>query len=160
MASHLTKQPQKPEKKPQLPITLYRGWLDLGKHVWSPFVVKLEARLRFSNIPYKTEAGSVRNAPKGKIPYVNFGDGEMLGDSTLIIKRLVQRGVLPDLNGRLEAAEWALDLSLRALLQEKLYFNGVSTLHLACCFDSWIMMRELSGYCCHTIVYWLFSSLR
>lgn len=53
-------------------LTLYRGWPDQGKHVWSPFVVKLEARLRFAGVPYTTAAGSPRTAPKGKIPYVEY----------------------------------------------------------------------------------------
>lgn len=140
-------QQQKPKQQQPSQITLYRGWLDLGKHVWSPFVVKLEARLRFSDISYKTEAGSTSSAPNGKIPYIDFGDGAMLGDSTSIIKRLIEKDVLPDLNERLEAAERALDLSLRALLEEKLYFYGVSPIFLTCYLDSWTVMRGLfSGY--------------
>ena len=71
----------------------------------------------------------------------------MLGDSTSIIKRLIEKDVLPDLNERLEAAERALDLSLRALLEEKLYFYGVSPIFLTCYLDSWTVMRGLfSGY--------------
>lgn len=117
-------------------ITLYRGWDDPGRHVWSPFVIKLEARLRFAGVSYETKAGSVRTAPKGKIPYVEVspstvqgesGNGsiEQLGDSTLIIKSLVESGVLPDVNDRLERVERARDLAVRALLEEKLYFYHV-----------------------------------
>ncbi|RJE21275.1 glutathione s-transferase [Aspergillus sclerotialis] len=115
-------------------ITLYRGWLEPGRHVWSPFVIKLEARLRFAGVPYETKAGSVRTAPKGKIPYVEVsqstvegGDNEtamttQLGDSTLIIKSLVEWGVLPDVNDGLDRGKRATDLAIRALLEEKLYF--------------------------------------
>lgn len=109
-------------------LTLFRGWKDPGRHVWSPFVIKLEARLRFAGIKYAVDVGSPRTAPKGKVPYVEFGNGdddnnkEQIGDSGLIIKTLVQQGALPDLNAALSGAERARDLALRALLEDKLYF--------------------------------------
>jgi len=106
------------------PVTLYRGWPGGNKHVWSPFVVKLEARLRFAGVPYTTEAGSRNTAPKGKIPYVEC-DGESFGDSTLIAARLVDSGVLPDINARLLPDAKAHDHALRALLEDKLYFYHV-----------------------------------
>ncbi|RFU27093.1 hypothetical protein B7463_g9259, partial [Scytalidium lignicola] len=102
-------------------LVLYRGWLDPGKHVWSPFVIKLEARLRFAGVSYITECGSARTAPKGKIPYLECSEGT-LSDSTLIIKQLVELGRLPDLNANLSPAAKATDLALRALLEDKLYF--------------------------------------
>ncbi|OJJ50754.1 hypothetical protein ASPZODRAFT_55456 [Penicilliopsis zonata CBS 506.65] len=109
-------------------LTLYRGWLDPGKYVWSPFVIKLEARLRFAGISYKTEGGSPKSGPKGKIPYVELYKTEdptastSLGDSTLIIRHLVEQGILPDLNGRLVPSARAEDLAIRALMEEKLCF--------------------------------------
>lgn len=112
-------------------LTLFRGWKDPGRHVWSPFVIKLEARLRFAGIKYAVDVGSPRTAPKGKVPYVEFGNGdddnnkEQIGDSGLIIKTLVQQGALPDLNAALSGAERARDLALRALLEDKLYFYHV-----------------------------------
>jgi glutathione S-transferase len=107
-----------------VPLTLYRGWLEPGKHVWSPFVIKLEARLRFAGVSYTTECGSTRTAPKGKIPYLECEDGT-LGDSTLITKQLVDWGRLPDLNATLSPADKAHDHALRALLEDKLYFYHV-----------------------------------
>lgn len=120
----------------QTKLTLYRGWLDRGQYVWSPFVIKLEARLRFAGVPYTTEAGSVKSGPKGKIPYVEVlseTEGRStpsvrLGDSTLIIKHLVERDVLPDLNARLDPRQRASDLGLRAMMEEKLYFYHVRCL--------------------------------
>ncbi|KAL5357661.1 hypothetical protein BJX96DRAFT_144969 [Aspergillus floccosus] len=108
-------------------VVLYRGWPDAGKHVWSPYVVKLEARLRFAGISYTTRAGSVKTAPKGKIPYVEISEENAsaptsMGDSTLIIKHLIEKNILPDLNGRLLPTARAHDLALRALMEEKLYF--------------------------------------
>lgn len=136
-------------------LTIYRGWLDAGQYVWSPFVIKLEARLRFAGVPYETKAGSAREAPKGKIPYVEIlqpgsdavtstgtvtttaveGDASSpfssttLGDSSLIIKHLVERGILPDINARASSPTVrAQDLAVRALLEDKLYFYHVRTL--------------------------------
>ena len=114
-------------------ITIYRGWLEPGRYVWSPFVTKVEARLRFANIAYKTAVGSPKTAPKGKIPYIEIADGNeaetttSIGDSTLIIKHLVERQVLPDLNGDLAPELKANDLAIRALLEDKAYFYNVPT---------------------------------
>jgi hypothetical protein len=117
-------------KEDQAKLIVYRGWLDRGKHVWSPFVIKLEARLRFAGVPYITEAGSTRTAPKGKIPYVEcqgLGDSPStsLGDSTLIIKHLIEWNILPNINAKITSTARAQDLALRALLEEKLYFYHV-----------------------------------
>lgn len=111
-------------------LKVHRGWTGQGSHVWSPFVVKLEARLRFANVRYTTGAGGPRGAPKGKIPYVEFqpADGQemvQMGDSTLIVKHFIEEGVLPDLNGRLSPEDRARDLATRALLEEKLCFYHV-----------------------------------
>ncbi|KAK7426487.1 hypothetical protein QQZ08_007082 [Neonectria magnoliae] len=74
------------------PLVVYRGSGKTGAFVWSPFVTKLEARLRFAGISYKVGTGSPASAPRGKIPYVEIGPAEeQLGDSALIIQRLVTR---------------------------------------------------------------------
>ena len=117
-------------KEDQAKLIVYRGWLDRGKHVWSPFVIKLEARLRFAGVSYITEAGSTRTAPKGKIPYAEcqgLGDSPStsLGDSTLIIKHLIEWNILPNINEKITSTARAQDLALRALLEEKLYFYHV-----------------------------------
>ncbi|KAL6721248.1 hypothetical protein ACLMJK_000350 [Lecanora helva] len=107
-------------------LTLYRGWLDRGQYTWSPFVNKLEARLRFAGVSYKPDAGSVLKAPRAKIPYVDYqgpnsAQSEQLPDSTLIIERLVEDNVLPNLNARLSLVDRVHDLAIRSLLEEKLY---------------------------------------
>ncbi|OCK73873.1 hypothetical protein K432DRAFT_410342 [Lepidopterella palustris CBS 459.81] len=123
---------------PESKLIVYRGWLERGKHVWSPFVVKLEARLRFAGVSYIAEAGSTQKSPNGKIPYVKFREVQpsdtissssnlediptFLGDSTLIIKHLVERDVLPNINAKVPPAANAQDLAIRALLEDKLYF--------------------------------------
>ncbi len=98
--------------------------------MWSPFVNKLEARLRFAGLSYRTEAGSLSQAPRGKIPYValaktNADSQAMLGDSTLIVEKLVENEVTDDFNDKLSPTEKAHDLALRALLEDKLYFYQV-----------------------------------
>lgn len=126
MASHL---------KPQPNIIVYRGRQDSGAYVWSPFVTKLETWLRFAGLSYRTEAGSLSRAPRGKIPYVAISKTdsgsqapvtpEILADSTLIIEKLMEDGLVDDLNAKLLPTKKAHDLALRALLEEKLYFYQV-----------------------------------
>ncbi|KAK1148872.1 hypothetical protein N8T08_008757 [Aspergillus melleus] len=112
-------------------VTLFRGFPETGCYTWSPFVTKLEARLRFSGLPYSVEQGSVRVAPRGKIPYVAVADTHhasegstprIIGDSTLITKSLMHDGVLADLDANLRPTEKLNDLALKALLEDKLYF--------------------------------------
>lgn len=121
-------------------ITIYRGWEDPGKYVWSPFVTKLELRLRYGGLSYETKAGSTFKAPKGKVPYIDIaekdlkgGDSESstsLADSTLIIQALMENGLLEDINASLSPMDRAHDLSLRALLEDKLYFYHVCSILL------------------------------
>ncbi|KAF3771134.1 hypothetical protein M406DRAFT_320649 [Cryphonectria parasitica EP155] len=124
-------------------LTLFRGWPTRGEHVWSPFVVKLEARLRFAGMTYEAGAGSPRSAPKGKIPYITIrppGKAELvqMGDSTLIIQQLVRWEVVPDLNASLSAEDRAQDLATRALLEDKLYFYHTRERW----FDNYYAMRD------------------
>ncbi|TLS21290.1 uncharacterized protein PpBr36_10309 [Pyricularia pennisetigena] len=106
-------------------LTLNRGFPAENKHVWSPFVAKVEARFRFAGLRYRLAPGGPLQGPKGKIPYVELTDGTTLGDSSLLIAELVRRGALPDLNAELGPEQKSHDLALRALLEEKLYFlNG------------------------------------
>ncbi|KAH7041420.1 uncharacterized protein B0I36DRAFT_345027 [Microdochium trichocladiopsis] len=108
-------------------LTLFRGWDEKGRHVWSPFVIKLEARLRFADLKYTTAVGSPRTAPKGKIPYLDVTDTQdgvtsQFSDSSLIIADLMDAGLLPALNDDLDAVQRSHDLALRAMLEDKLYF--------------------------------------
>ncbi|KAI1386148.1 uncharacterized protein F4822DRAFT_431021 [Hypoxylon trugodes] len=120
----------------RLDITVFRGWKESGHYVWSPYVTKLEARLRFAGLSYKTDAGSLKAAPKGKIPYIECNDLSsssanqqessqpkiLLSDSALIPRTLSEWGVLPDLNGSLDPVKRSHDAGLIALLENKLYF--------------------------------------
>lgn len=111
-------------------LKLFRGSGDAGTYVWSPFVTKVEARLRFDGLAYTLGGGSPRSAPRGKIPYIEWqesaADGAVsdMGDSTLIIRALVANGLLRDVNGALTPAQRAQDLAVRALLEDRVYFYG------------------------------------
>lgn len=131
--------------KNQLRIIIYRGFQGSGAYVWLPFVTKLEARLRFAGVSYRTEAGSLSKAPRGKIPYIEIsktdsGSPTTLADTVLITEKLVEDGVLDDLNAKLSPAEKAHDLAIRALLEDKLYFYQVRSNTLSMPTASWICL--------------------
>ena len=121
-------------------LTLYRGFPISNTFTWSPFVTKLEARLRFSSLSYTLAAGSPLQGPRGQIPYIGLPSEQssipttittsssnkhslqtLLGDSTIITSNLISTGQLDDLNAHLTPAQKASDLALRALLQDRLY---------------------------------------
>jgi len=111
-------------------ITVSAGLPRNGNYVWSPFVAKLEARLRFAGVAYKSDTGSLSNAPRGKIPYVTIQtkgseESEVIADSSVIASRLMQDGLLEDLNAKLTPAERAQDYAICAMLEDKLYFYNV-----------------------------------
>ncbi|KAK3368648.1 hypothetical protein B0H63DRAFT_488870 [Podospora didyma] len=109
--------------KSQAPITLYRGFATTNTHVWSPFVNKLETRFRLAGITYRVDVGGPRQGPRGKIPYIAYGEGgELIGDTALITRRLVSDGIVTDLNAQLSPAEKAIDLSVRSLCEDKMSF--------------------------------------
>jgi hypothetical protein len=118
-------------------ITLFRGWKSPGSYVWSPFVTKLELRLRLSHIQYKTDAGSAKSGPTGKIPYVEICEKNTpnaspisIGDSSLIANYFTEHGLIHDLDANQSASSQALDLAVRALLEDRLYFLNVHPVSL------------------------------
>lgn len=124
---------------PQAPrYTLFRGSGESNCYASSPFVTKVELRMRLAGIDYAISCGAPWLGPKGKIPYIQLsstslpgpqvdetGKVDMIGDSALIIKYLVEQEELQDLNEWMEAQDKARDLALRALLEDKLYFYHV-----------------------------------
>ncbi|KAJ5649415.1 uncharacterized protein N7484_003138 [Penicillium longicatenatum] len=126
-------------------VTVFRGQTEPGCYVWSPFVTKLEARLRFGKIAYRTEAGSVPNAPKGKVPYISIEDDDgttLLSDSGLITKEFIKSGKLEDLNRNLSSTQKLHDIALQALLEDKLYFYGT---HEKWCQNYYAMRDKVLG---------------
>ncbi|KAF2676409.1 hypothetical protein K458DRAFT_322126 [Lentithecium fluviatile CBS 122367] len=114
------------DSKPRSTITLYRGWDEPGRYVWSPFVTKVEFRLRTSRTPYSNAIGSTHAGPRGKIPYLEITTPnqptECLADSALVLRTLSSRGVITDVNASLTPSQKGQDLAIRALMEDKLYF--------------------------------------
>lgn len=93
----------------------------------SPFCAKLECYLRMADIPYKPAAFGRGESPKGKMPYIKI-DGQLLGDSQLIIeeleRRLAKEGKRP-LDAGLSARDQAIARLIRRTLEEAYYFVGM-----------------------------------
>lgn len=70
---------------------------------------RAQAQLTFSQIPW------VEVSIPGQEP-------EILADTSLITKALIEKNILHDLNAHLSAKEKGQDLAIRAMLEEKLFF--------------------------------------
>src|SRR5687768_4535561 len=77
----------------------------------SPFVTKVEILLKMAGLPYRTDLGGFRGAPKGKLPYI-VDEGVRIADSTFIRWHLEKKynldfdtGLAPEKR----ATAWALE---------------------------------------------------
>ena len=88
----------------------------------SPFLLKVDAFLRLSDMPFETAAGldNFRKAPKGKLPYLSE-NGQIISDSTLIIQHLQQSHGF-DLDQHLSDNQRAMAFLVRSTIEEKLYW--------------------------------------
>jgi glutathione S-transferase len=94
----------------------------------SPFCAKLECYLRMTELPYKLAPMSRGAAPKGKIPYVDLGDGKLRGDSQMIIDELERRITAdgkPALDAGLSPRDAAIGHVTRRAIEEGTYFIGL-----------------------------------
>lgn len=90
----------------------------------SPFCVKLESYLRLAKIDFDTPKFSPAlfgKSPKGKFPFMETEQGELIGDSQIIIERLVDLGNI-DLDEPLNAEEKAISCAFQRMLDEHLYW--------------------------------------
>jgi hypothetical protein len=101
----------------------------VGLPTVGPFSLQTRA---YSDRRHPVRSGLRRDAfsgPKRKLPWIEH-DGRKIGDSGFIIEYLEQRfGCKP--NAHLSAAERAIALSMRRLLEENLYWTAV--------FDRWVV---------------------
>jgi glutathione S-transferase len=97
-----------------------RAW---GTPNLSPFCAKLETYLRMTETPYRAAPANPMKAPKGKVPFVEI-DGELVGDSQLVIERLEKTSTRP-LDAGLSPRERALGRAVRRMIEEGTYFTGV-----------------------------------
>jgi glutathione S-transferase len=102
------------------PLRLYQPRRAFGLPNPSAFCVKLETWLRMADIPYTVAQGDPRDAPKGKVPWID-DDGKVLGDSTFIIGYLEKKHGNP-LDSWLSRRQQALGHALQKMVEESLYF--------------------------------------
>lgn len=91
----------------------------------SAFCVKLENFLRLHNIPFEEKNFKMeylKKAPKKKFPFIEFPNGELLGDSSLIIERLCQEHNI-DLSKDLTVEQKAISHAFCRMLDEATYFG-------------------------------------
>jgi glutathione S-transferase len=67
-------------------------------------------------LPHRVEVGDLRRAPRGQLPWIDL-DGQVIGDSTLIIDALERHNVRP-LNAGLNPAQLARGWALTRTLEE------------------------------------------
>lgn len=90
----------------------------------SPFCIKLEVLLKMGSVAYESKPADMRRAPKGKIPYVRWEDGALMGDSQLILQRLRESNAsLRDTH--LTEHERATGHAVRRMIEEATYFAGL-----------------------------------
>ncbi|KAH7382724.1 hypothetical protein DE146DRAFT_240176 [Phaeosphaeria sp. MPI-PUGE-AT-0046c] len=113
----------------QAQLIVHRGADNPSQYVWSPFVTKIEFRLRLAGLSYTCGVQGPASGPKGKIPWIELStaehEPEVLSDSYLIPKALIKKGLAHDLNEPLSAKEKGHDIAIRALLEDKLFFYNV-----------------------------------
>src|SRR5262252_2167235 len=101
-------------------ITLYTFGPGFGLPDPSPFVMKAETLLKMAGLPYRTETGGLRKAPKGKLPFID-DDGVRVADSTFIRWHLEKRhGV--DFDRGLSAEQRAVAWAFEKMAEDNLYW--------------------------------------
>src|SRR5919206_2224919 len=104
-------------------ITLYTFGPAFGLPDPSPFVMKAEVLLKMAGVPYRTDAGGLRRAPKGKLPYID-DDGQRIADSTFIRWHIEKKyGV--DFDRGLSREERAIAWAFEKLAEDHLYWAVV-----------------------------------
>lgn len=89
----------------------------------SPFVTKAEILLKMANLPYRTQPGGLRGAPKGKLPYIDDG-GTLVADSTFIRLHL-ETAHGADFDAALTPEQRALAWAVERMCEDHLYWTLV-----------------------------------
>jgi glutathione S-transferase len=101
-------------------ITVHKFLPAWGLPDLSPFCIKVETYLRMTGQPYQTKLGTMKQAPKGKIPYIAH-EGRLLGDSTAIVDYFEARTKMP-LDQGLSPRELGTARAFQSMLEEHFYF--------------------------------------
>lgn len=102
-------------------LTVYVFGPGFGLPDTSPYVLKLETWLRMARVPYRSERGDLRKAPKKKLPYVADGN-RIIADSNHIIEYLEEKHNDPLDEKKLSQHDRALSQALKSLFETDLYF--------------------------------------
>ena len=102
-------------------LTVYGFGPAFGLPDSSPYVLKLETWLRMAQVPYRSERGDVRKAPKNKLPYVADGN-RVIADSSQIIEYLEKKHNDPLNDKRFDPWDRALAQALKSLFEADLYY--------------------------------------
>lgn len=106
-------------------LTLYKFGPQWNIADPSPFCVKLESFLKLNNIEYTLSNDCIRTAlskaPKGKLPFIEFENGDGMGDSTMIIEELSKRHNI-DMEATLSDQQKATSHAFRRMLDESTYW--------------------------------------
>ena len=103
-------------------VTLYQFGSLWGVRDPSPFCLKLEMYFKLADIDYespKFDVGAFKRAPKGQLPFVQFDNGGLMGDSNLIIDHLISGGAF-DPDESLSTEQKAISRAFRCMLDEHL----------------------------------------
>ena len=105
----------------------------------SPFCLKLDAFLRIADIPHHSITASTPfGGPKNKAPWVEI-EGEIMGDSSLIIERLKKvYQVNPD--DHLTSEERGIAVAIERLVEENLYWAMVYDRW--CRTENWATLKD------------------
>ena len=101
-------------------ITLYTFGPAFGLPDASPFVTKAEMLLKLAGLPYHARPGSLRRAPKGKLPYLD-DMGRIVADSTLI-RWHIEKTYHIDFDAGLSPAERGIAWATEKLMEDHLYW--------------------------------------
>ncbi|MBX2833644.1 MAG: glutathione S-transferase family protein, partial [Micavibrio sp.] len=109
-------------------LTLHKFGSQWGIADPSAFCVKLESFLRLNKIAHTIGDRDMQTllskAPKKKVPYIEFENGEHMGDSNLIIEHLSAEYNI-DMEKDLTDAQRAQSHAFRRMLDEGFYFSAL-----------------------------------
>jgi glutathione S-transferase len=101
-------------------ITLYAFGRAFGLPDPSPFVTKAEVLLKMAGLAYRVDNTGFRQAPKGKLPYIDDG-GERVADSTFIRWHL-ERKYQIDFEKGLSTEQRAIGWAFEKMAEDNLYW--------------------------------------
>lgn len=120
-------------------IELYGFGARFGVQDLSPFVLKVDAFLRMTGIPFQSHNsfGFLKKSPKGKLPYI-IDQGQVVADSGFIIRYLTET-YAPDTDNHLTNQQKACAGMITRALDEQLYWCMVHARWIR--EDSWRQVK-------------------